>query len=181
MSKAILGVFGLLAFLLPQAASAQPSSSERFGVDHAYTAKFLCGFSPTGSESRIGVVGGHYNTVVNVKAIKNKTRVAYRATPLSSTFDIDHGVPSIYSSRFDLDADEGFPIFCSDIKRRLLDIDDTGFIEGVVTIYSNHLLEVSDVLSGEKCPDGCESIEASVIYQVKEHDVKLKIEPTVFD
>jgi hypothetical protein len=172
MSKSILRSFGFLALLLPQVAGAQS-----FGVDNAYTAKFLCGFSPTGQESRVGVVGGHYNTIINVTAIRDKTAIAYRATPLSSTFDIEHGVPSIFSPRFDADTDEGFGIQCSDIKRGLLDIGGEGFIEGFVTIYSNRLLEVTDVLTAEKCPDGCDSIDAMQVYQVEAVRVRLKVEP----
>jgi hypothetical protein len=174
MSKAILGLFGLLAWLLPQAASAQS-----FGAEYAYTAKFLCGFSPTGQESRVGVIGGHYNTIINVKAIKNKTLAAFRATPLAGTFEMEIGAPSVFSTRFEGDTDEGGSIQCADIKQRLLGLEGRGFVEGFVTIYSNRPLEVTDVVTAEKCDDeeDCESIDSMQVYQVLENKVKFKVEP----
>jgi len=159
MRKAILGFLGLLAFALPQAASAQ---SQNFGANNRYSAKFLCG-DASGGDSRLGVVEGHYNTIVNVTAIRNVTAFAYRATALRSDFEIDDGEPSGFSRRFDFDADGGIGVLCRDIKDLLGVGGNTGFIEGFVTIYASKPLNVTDVLTAE---GGDTDIRVMQVYQV---------------
>src|SRR5210317_1891741 len=99
MKQAILGLFTLIVFSLPQIAGAQ-----EFRSSHQYTAKFLCG--EVYPEAGLGVVWGHYNTIVNVLGTKDSTAVAYRITPLSTDLDADEGTPSDFSYRYDLDRDE---------------------------------------------------------------------------
>ncbi|MBW2692077.1 MAG: hypothetical protein JRE57_05525 [Deltaproteobacteria bacterium] len=141
MKQAILGLFTLIVFALPQIAGAQ-----EFRTSHQYTAKFLCG--EVDPEEGLGVVWGYYNTIVNVLATKDSTAVAYRITPLSTNLEADEGSPSDFSYRYDLDRDEGFSVICSDIKRLVGVNGQTGFIEGFLTIYGQKALIVSDVLTG---------------------------------
>jgi hypothetical protein len=141
MKQAILGLFTLIVFALPQVAGAQD-----FRTSHQYTAKFLCG--EVDPEEGLGVVWGYYNTIVNVLATKDSTAVAYRITPLSTNLEADEGTPSDFSYRYDLDRDEGFSVICSDIKRLVGVNGQTGFIEGFLTIYGQKALTVSDVLTG---------------------------------
>jgi hypothetical protein len=147
MRKQLLGFLIAAALVLPLAAGAQPSENPNFSASELYVAKFLCGESP-GGESRIGVVEGHYNTVINVQALKNRTRVAFRATAISSNFEIEHGVPSDFSFSELLDLGFGARIVCNDIKN-VLDLDGQGFVEGFVSVYSNKPLVVETVLTGE--------------------------------
>jgi hypothetical protein len=147
MRKLFLGFLVAAAVVQPLAAGAQPSESQNFSASELYVAKFLCGYS-SGGESRLGVVEGHYNTVINVQALKNRTRVAFRATAISSNFDIEHGVPSDFSFAEQFDLGFGGRILCNDIKD-VLDLDGRGFVEGFVSVYSNKPLVVETVLTGE--------------------------------
>ena len=144
MRRIIFATIGLVIFALPQAAVAAP----KFSASWRYAAKFVCGVGG-GSESRDGVVEGHYNTVINVLAIKNQTKIAYRATALSTDLDVNSDVPTGFSQLFERDIDGGFRIVCSDIKRELFDIGQEGFIEGFVAVYSTRPLNVVSVVTGE--------------------------------
>jgi hypothetical protein len=57
----------LLVVALPQVAGAQEEEGQPFRATVQYPAKFLCGYAP-GEDSRLGVVQGHYNTIVNILA-----------------------------------------------------------------------------------------------------------------
>jgi hypothetical protein len=144
MRRVIFATIGLLIFALPQAAVAAP----KFTANWRYAAKFVCG-EGGGSESREGVVEGHYNTVINVLAIKNRAQIAYRATALSTNLDVNSDVPTPFSQLYERDMDGGFRIVCADIKRELFDIGQEGFIEGFVAIYSTRPLNVVSVVTGQ--------------------------------
>jgi hypothetical protein len=167
MKQAILGLFVLIVFALPQVAGAQD-----FRSSHQYTAKFICG--EVEWEAGLGVVPGYYNTIVNVLAAKDSTAVAYRITPLSTDFEVDEGDPSDFSYRYDLDRDEGFSVICRDIKR-LVDVQgSTGFIEGFLTIYGQKQLIVSDVLTGGVGEGGGNTLHA---YDVTERRSGARVSP----
>jgi len=172
MKQSILGFFGLLVLALPQAASAQ---NQNFWASDQYTAKFLCGFAP-GGEARLGVVAGHYNTIINVLAVRNSTALAYRATALSSDFEIETGVPSEFSRRFDFDRDGGIGILCRDIKNLLLGGGSEGFIEGIVTIYGSKPLIVTDVLTSED-----DAISAMQVYEVERRSSSQRVRPPILE
>jgi hypothetical protein len=177
MTKAMLALFALLLAALPQAASAQ---NQNFQADHEYTVKFLCGFSE-GEESRLGVVEGHYNTIINVQALRDHTSFAYRVTALSSDLDNENGAPSIVSQRFDRDQDGAIGIVCRDIKN-LLDAVQEGFVEGFVTIYTTRPLAVASVISGESEDD--EEDEGVDVLQVLVAEIRNSsgtVRPTVFE
>jgi hypothetical protein len=169
----------LVLMALPQAAGAQS-----FGGDYKYVAKFLCGrFS--GSESGVSVIPGHYNTLINVLALKNRTAVAYRTTWLAEEFDdcdlgnlIERGVPSDYSGRYDLDRDEAVGIGCSPIKSSLGERCQ-GFVEGVVTIYSSRPLSVTDVITGQDTQDGDGPLSVMQVFDVREVKTSEKVTPAV--
>jgi hypothetical protein len=174
-------VLGLAALALPQVASAQ---SQSFGGDYKYVAKFLCGVFNS-SETRVSVLPGRYNTIINVLSLKNKTAVAYRSTWMASYYDdcgesdhIDQGVPGDYSQRFDLDRDEGFAIGCYDIKSSLGERCE-GFVEGVVTIYSSRPLAVTDVITGQDASDGFGPLSVMEVFDVREVKTSEKITPSV--
>jgi hypothetical protein len=135
MRKSIFGLIALLVVVLPQFAGAQEEGGQEFRSSVQYPAKFLCGDAP-GAESRLGVVFGHYNTVVNILASKNNTIIAYRATMVSTDLEISEGEPSQFSPRFELDQGEAVGVFCSDIKRGLFNTGGEGFMDGFVTIWT---------------------------------------------
>ena len=140
-----LALLALLALVVPQAAHAQ---TQKLNAKLQYAAKFLCGRGG-GEDSGIGVVMGHYNTIINVQAVQNKTSLTFRATALSSDLDVDEGVPSGFYPIGQFDADEGGAIPCGWIKSLLGVQGDSGFIEGFVSIYSNRPLNVSSVITGQ--------------------------------
>lgn len=168
MKKLVMALVGLSLFLLPVAAGAQ-----NFTASFVYTAKFLCGFL-NGSENRLGVVVGHYNTIINAAATKNRVAVAYRATAVKNDIGITNGAPSDFSERFDLDRDHAFGILCADIKRGLFDQGGEGFVEGFVMIYSSAPLNVSDVVTGQGFESG---VTAMQIYQVTERATSFAVRP----
>jgi hypothetical protein len=175
MSKLILGFLGVMMLALPQAAGAQS-----FGGDYKYVAKFLCGRHDD-EEQGIGVVMGHYNTIINVTALKNRTAAVFRSTWLAENFNddceiIDRGVPSDYSSRVDLDRDEAVAITCNDIKFSLGERCQ-GFVEGLVTIYSSRPLAVSDVITGQGTDDGDYPLSVMQVLDVREVKTSEKITP----
>jgi hypothetical protein len=95
------------------------------------------------------VVAGHYNTIINLRAVKDRTQFAFRVTALSTNFEIEPGVPSGFSYPYAFDTDGGIGIVCNQIKFLLGVQDIEGFVEGFVTIYADRPLDVADVLSGE--------------------------------
>jgi hypothetical protein len=167
MKQLILGLFALLALALPQAAHAQT-----FTAKHAYTAKFLCG-GTQGAEQGLGVVGGHYNTIINVHAVEERTSMAFRATALRTDLDTDTGYPSGFSIRWSFDRDGGVGIVCNYIKSLLGVQESEGFIEGFVTLYSDRPLDVVDVLTGQQS----ESIPSVMeVLPVPESGGKMKVD-----
>jgi hypothetical protein len=140
----MLALCGLLLAALPEAAAAQ-----NFSADHQYNVKFVCGRAD-GAESRLGVVEGHYNTLINILAQRDRTALAYVAAIVSTDL-IENGgapAPSEVSRRFDLDRDGAVGILCRDIKD-LLELEGPGFVEGFVTIYTTSPLAVSTVITGD--------------------------------
>jgi hypothetical protein len=149
MRTRILALLGLLVLVLPQAAHAQPAQTTKLNAQLQYAAKFICGFAP--SRQGVGVVTGHYNTVINVTAVERRTSLTFRATALSTNLEVDEGVPSPFYLIGQFDADEGGSINCGQIKS-LLGVggpDNEGFIEGFVSIYSDRPLNVNSVLTGQ--------------------------------
>ncbi len=167
MKKFLLALAGMLILALPQVASAQS-----FTAKTAYTAKFLCGFA-SGGDSRLGVVFGHYNTTINVLATKNNQPVAFRATATRTDLETSTGVVSVFSSRFNLDRDGALGIVCNQIKSLLGVSGAEGFVEGFVIIYSNDVLLVTDVLTGESEA----GLSAMQVFQVTERIVSLTVRP----
>jgi len=151
MRSVILGIFGLL--LLGATPVADAALAPSFGASWRYAAKFICGHSD-GHESSGGVIRGNYNSVINIQAIKSNTLLAFRATALRSDLELEWGVPSITSQRFDLDSDEGVGLNCYDIKRVLGVEEQRGFVEGFVNVYSSSQLNVTSVVTGEGDYDG---------------------------
>ena len=91
---------------------------------------------------------------------------AVRGTALAAADD--------FSTRYDLDRDEGFSVICRDIKR-LVDVHgSTGFIEGFLTIYGQKQLIVSDVLTGGVGEGGGNSLHA---YDVTERRSGARVSP----
>jgi hypothetical protein len=174
----MLALSGLLLVALPQVAGAQ---SQKFSADHQYNAKFACGRGG-GEESRAGVVEGHYNTIINVQALSNKTAIAYRATAVSSDLELEEGVPSDVSGRFDRDRDAGLGIVCNDIKR-LFDVNgQQGFIEGFVVIYATNPLVVSSVITGQDETDSdLFGLSTLQVIDVETRNSSGSVEPQVFD
>lgn len=168
MRKMIFQLFGLLLIALPQVAGAQD-----FRAAIQYPAKFICGYT-SGGDQRMGVVEGHYNTIVNILASRDRTTLAYRATVVRSSIEVNEGEPSGFSQRFDLDRDEAIGILCSDIKRGLLNLGGEGLIEGFVTIYSTKPLDVTDVLTGES-----EVGHSMQVHPVSERRESVRVEPLV--
>ena len=152
MRKSILGLIALFVVVLPQFAGAQEGGQE-FRSSVQYPAKFLCGYS-SGGDSRLGVVQGHYNTIVNILASRNNTVLAIRATMVRSDLEIEDQI-SQFSERIELDQDEAIGVLCSDIKRGLFEVGGgggegaQGFMDGFVTIFSNKSLTVTAVVTGE--------------------------------
>lgn len=167
MKQLTLALFGLLALALPQVARAQS-----FNGDHAYSAKFVCGYAP-GGDTRLGLVEGHYNTIINIHAVEERTSFAFRATAMSTNLETETGIPSGFSIRFDVDRDGGIGIVCGYIKSMLGVQGQEGIVEGFVTIYSTRPLDVVDVISGE---DGGPLSVLDVI-QVPESGSKAKVDP----
>ena len=182
MKKLILGLSGILILALPQVAGAQIPQSQAFKASFEYVAKFVCGRGG-GGDTRSGVVEGHYNTILNVLAIRNTTAVSARATWVSEDLDegcsLDRGEPSSFSERSDLDRDEAVGINCSDIK----DLTDCsqGLFEGFVTIYSSGPLEVTDVITGQGTDDGDGPLSVMEVYQVKERTTDVRVTPSFIE
>jgi len=141
MKKVVLATLGLCVLILPQIAAAK-----NLGANFRYTAKFICGFS-SGGDSRLGIVRGHYNTTINIQAIKNKTLLAYRAAAAISDLGLELGIPSGFTDPLSFDQDGAIGLVCRDIKN--LVGGGEGYIEGFVNIYSNKPLNVVSLLSGE--------------------------------
>jgi hypothetical protein len=170
MKKLQFGLLGLVMLALPQFANAQS-----FTATNAYTAKFLCGLAPGGDSNGLGVVLGHYNTVINALATKNNQPIAYRATATRTNLETSTGVVSDFSSRSNLDRDGALGIACNQIKSLLGVSGDPGFIEGFVIIYSNAPLLVTDVLTGE--PDKSTGVSVLQVYQVTDRTVNMSVKP----
>ena len=163
MRKVILGVFGVLVLALPQVAGAA-----QFKSTLRYAAKFVCGAS-SGHDSSAGVFRSHYNTIINIQAIRNKTVVAFRATALREDFEetsANLGIPSGFSERGDFDRDEGTGLDCYDIKRVLGVANNRGFVEGFVNVYSTGPLNVVSVLTAEE--DDVDDPEKLAVMQLLE-------------
>ena len=171
MRRVIFATIGLLIFALPQVAVAAPN----FTAGWRYAAKFVCGESD-GGESELGAVEGHYNTVINVQAIKNRAKIAYRATALSTDLDVNSDVPTPFSQLYERDTDGGFRIVCSDIKRGLFDIGQQGFIEGFVAIYSTRPLNVVSVVTGEGDFDEGDVLSVMQLLDASERTVSETVE-----
>jgi hypothetical protein len=175
-TKGMLALFALLLAALPQAASAQ---NQNFQADHEYTVKFLCG-DASGGDSRLGVVEGHYNTIINVQALRDHTSFAYRATALSSDLDNENGAPSIVSERFDRDQDGAVGIVCRDIKNLIGVSGQQGFIEGFVTVFTTRPLAVASVISGESEDDeGDEGVDVLQVLVAEVRNASGTVRPTV--
>jgi hypothetical protein len=123
------------------------------------------------------VVEGHYNTVINVLAIKNRAEgIAYRETALSTNLDVSWDVPTPFSQLFERDIDGGFRIVCSDIKRGLFDIGQEGFIEGFVAVYSTRPLNVVSVVTGQGDFDEGDVLSAMQLIDSSERTVSKTVE-----
>jgi hypothetical protein len=145
-----LALASLLALSLatPPLAAAQNGFIEKFSANELYVVKFLCG-DAGGGDSRLGVVEGHYNTIVNVQALKDRTFVAFRATAVSSDLDLSEGFPSEFSFIVEIQRDGANGILCADIKQALDVNNQQGFVEGFVSVYSSKPLVVESVITGE--------------------------------
>jgi len=169
MKRVIIGLFALIVLGLPQLARAQ-----QFNAKFRYTAKFTCG-EACGEECRLGVVGGHYNTAVNILAVRDRTDLAYRATALISDIGASIGVTSGFSTRLSINRDEGAGLVCRDIKNVLGGGGNFGFVEGFVNIYSNNPLDVVSVLTAE----GEGGVSTMEVVPAKGRPTSLRVAPLI--
>jgi hypothetical protein len=176
MTKTVLGLFGMLAIVLPQFAGAQ-ETNEGFRASYQYPAKYLCGHA-SGSDSRLGVVYGHYNTIVNVLALRDDTKIGLRATMVSTDLEIDEGEPSQFVRADNLDSDEAMGIDCAAIKRWIFDSCCEGFMDGFVMIYRSKPLVVSDVVTAENYgEEGGGAGHSMQIFPVREMRSRARVTP----